>query len=111
MIVRPSDFDALQRDGVSSGTPIVAVRARRTDHPETRFGISTSRQIGSAVVRNRARRRIREILRASLPSVEPGWDVLVVARPQIVGVDQVELAATLGRLLRKRGVLSRPEGA
>jgi len=111
MIVRPSDFEALQRDGVSSGTPIVAVRVRRTDLAETRFGISTSKRVGKAVVRNRARRRIREVLRASLHLVTPGWDVLVVARPPIVEADRETLAATIDRLLRKRGVIARTEGA
>ena len=111
MIVRPSDFEALQRDGVSSGTPVVAVRVRRTDLAETRFGISTSKRVGSAVIRNRARRRIREVLRASLHRMTPGWDVLVVARPPIVDADYEALAATIDRLLRKRGVIAGAEGA
>ncbi|MEI8334487.1 MAG: ribonuclease P protein component [Chloroflexota bacterium] len=111
MIVRPSDFDALQRDGVSSGTPIIGVRVRRTGLAETRFGISTSKRVGNAVVRNRARRRIREVLRASLHRMTPGWDVLVVARPPIVAADHAALTATIERLLLKRGVIARAEDA
>lgn len=49
------------------------------DRPTTRFGLVTSRRVGNAVVRNRIRRRLREMIRLSQPRIIPGvWIVLVV---------------------------------
>lgn len=49
------------------------------DRASTRFGFVASRRVGNAVVRNRIRRRLREIVRLSQPRILPGlWIVLVV---------------------------------
>ena len=49
------------------------------DRPSTRFGLIASRRVGNAVVRNRLRRRLREMVRLSMPNIRPGiWIVLVV---------------------------------
>jgi len=49
------------------------------DRPSTRFGFVTSRRVGNAVLRNRLRRRLREMVRLSQPRILPGlWIVLVV---------------------------------
>ena len=62
-------------------------------------------QLGGAVVRNRVRRRLREALRVMAPSFQPGWDVLIIARPAIVDADHDALVGALGRLLGRGGVL------
>ena len=72
----------------------------------TRFAFATGKKLGGAVVRNRARRRIRESLRALSARIAPGWDVLVVARGPIVGATQQEIAAAIAALLSRTGVLS-----
>jgi len=58
-----------------------------------------------AVVRNRVRRRIREALRVMAPSFQPGWDVLIIARPAIVEADHDALVGALQRTLVRGGVL------
>ncbi len=85
--------------------PLLAARILRTDLETTRFGMATSRAIGSAVVRNRVRRRLREVLRAMAPSIQPGWDVLLIARSALVGADHETLVATVRRQLTRGGVL------
>jgi ribonuclease P protein component len=46
-------------------------------------GFTASKKIGNAVLRNRAKRRLREAARAVLPGLaHPGWDYVLVARPQ-----------------------------
>ena len=80
MLRTPRDFSAM--DGVRGrGHPLLSVRARRNDLGHPRFGISTGKKVGNAVVRNRVRRRIREILRAWDGNGRAGWDILIVARP------------------------------
>ena len=105
VLSRPRDFRALQGDGFVRSHPLLAVRFRRTDLEATRFALSTGRKLGGAVVRNRVRRRLREVLRALAASFQPGWDVLIIARPAIVNASHDEIAEAVGRLLRKGGVL------
>ena len=105
MLSRPSDFAALQREGTTRSHPLLAARFRRTDLDTTRFGFSTGRTLGGAVVRNRIRRRLREELRVMAPAFQPGWDVLIIARPAVVEADHDALVGALRRVLRSGGVL------
>jgi ribonuclease P protein component len=105
MLSRPEDFAALQGHGTVRSNTLLVVRVRRTDLEETRFGLSTGRKLGGAVVRNRVRRRLREALRVMAPSFQPGWDVLIIARPPVIAADRAALAGALHSLLRRGGVL------
>ncbi len=105
MLTRPADFAALQASGTVRSHPLLAARFRRTDLVETRFGIATSRALGGAVVRNRARRRLREALRVMAPSFQQGWDVLIIARPALVTAGHGMLVQALERVLRRGGAL------
>jgi len=105
MLSRPQDFAALQSDGTLRSHPLLLARFLRTDLETTRFGLSTGRKLGGAVVRNRVRRRLREGLRAMAPSFQPGWDVLIIAKPGVVQADHAAFIAALRRLLARGGVL------
>lgn len=67
------------------GTPGFLLQARRReDHepPGVRVGFTCSKKVGNAVMRNRAKRRLREIARAILPlRGRDGWDYVLVGRP------------------------------
>lgn len=110
MLSRPQDFAALQERGTIRSHPLLAARVLRTDLGTTRFGLATGRALGSAVVRNRVRRRLREAIRSMQPSLRPGWDVLVIARPAIVGADLAAIGTALRRLLARGGVMAEPQG-
>ncbi len=105
MLSRPQDFTALQEGGTSRSHPLVAARFLRTNLETTRFGLATGRKLGGAVVRNRVRRRLREALRVMAPSFQPGWDVLIIARPALVDADHDALVGALRRLLQRGGVI------
>ena len=105
MLSRPGDFARLAEGSVTRTHPLLVGRFARTDLDQTRFGLATGKRLGGAVVRNRVRRRIREALRVMAPSFQPGWDVLIIARPAIVEADQDALAGALRRVLRSGGVL------
>jgi ribonuclease P protein component len=105
MLTRPADFAAIGAQGTSKSHPLMTARFRRTDLDVTRIGLATGRNLGTAVARNRVRRRIREALRVMAPSFQPGWDVLIIARPAIAAADHSALVAALTQLLRRGGVL------
>ena len=108
MLSRPQDFAAIQGNGTSRSNPLLIARFLQTDLETTRFGLSTGRRLGGAVVRNRVRRRLREALRVMAPSFQPGWDVLIIARPAVVEADHDALVGALHRLLTRGGVLGGP---
>jgi ribonuclease P protein component len=105
MLSKPEDFAALQGEGTVRSHSLLVVRVRWTGLEETRFGMSTGRKLGGAVVRNKVRRRLREALRVMAPSFQPGWDVLIIARPPVTGADYQTVAGALQSLLRRGGVL------
>lgn len=83
---------------------LVAVAAARNQQPDqpARFGFTVSRRVGSAVVRNRVKRRLREVARGA--SVNDGWDIVVTAFPQSASSDSDQLATSLDRLSRRLGL-------
>jgi len=99
MLRSPRDFTALQAEGRGRAHHLVAVRIRRNGLDHDRFGISTGRRVGPSVVRNRVRRRIREILRTWDHPGAASWDILVVARPGSADAAFGDLRAALLKLL------------
>ena len=70
-----------------------------------RGGLVCGKAIGGAVARNHARRMLREAWRAVLRHGAQGYDVVVLARPEIGGATTQELVRDLGPSLRAVGVL------
>ena len=66
----------------------------------SRFGISVKKALGGAVVRNRIRRRIREILRRNRTEIPSGWDIVIHPRRSVAQAPFAPLQAELVRLLR-----------
>lgn len=85
------------------GTPgfLLQARDRRDDSAAVRVGFTCSKKVGNAVLRNRAKRRLREIARAVLPeSAQPGWDYVLVGRPEAtVSRDFADLLADMRRAM------------
>jgi ribonuclease P protein component len=79
---RPIDFKAVYaaRQSVASG-PLVFYGRQRTDSgAPTRLGLSVSRRVGNAVVRNRWKRRLREAFRLLRQDLPAGFDLVVIVR-------------------------------
>jgi ribonuclease P protein component len=83
---RSRDFDAVYRQGTSVSTRYLTLHwFPREEDPdgEPRLGLAVPRSVGSAVVRNRTKRVLREAWRELLSEVPPGTDYVLVARPGI----------------------------
>lgn len=91
-------------EGVANSYLVLYARKNRTGR--NRVGITVSKKLGKAVVRNRVRRRLREIYRLNEARFQPGWDIVVVARSRCVKADFGRLMDSYLSLAEKAGILS-----
>ena len=79
--------------------------ARRNHSATNRVGVTVSKKLGHAVVRNRIRRRVREIYRLNEDAFQPGWDIVVVVRTRAIHTDFAKLTQAYLELAGKIGIL------
>ena len=77
-------FRRLYAKGKSAVAPTMVLYCRKNGRRESRLGLTTGTKLGHAVVRNRVRRRLREIYRLQEDKLLPGYDIVVVARVRAV---------------------------
>lgn len=111
-LLRPGDFARVYdtRQSASAGPLVLYAAANRANLDGVRLGLSVSRRIGSAVVRNRWKRRLREAFRAVRPRLPGGNDYVLVVRSGMppagaAGATEVEAAIVMlaARVTQRRG--------
>ncbi len=88
-------FRRLYKSGKSKASDSMAVYCRRNSLGVTRLGITVSTKLGGAVVRNRARRRLKEAYRIQEAAFKKGFDVVVVARSRASAVPFEQLCRSM----------------
>ena len=83
--------------------------ARKNRSATNRVGVTVSKKLGCAVVRNRVRRRLREVYRLNEARFAPGWDLVVVARSRCIKASFSQLTGAYLSLAEKAGVLEAAE--
>lgn len=99
-----SQFAAVYERGRTWANDFVVLKTLSNGLEWNRYGFVTGKRIGKAVVRNRVKRLLREIARAT--SMETGWDVVFIARSQAVEANYHELEASVAGLLRRARILT-----
>ena len=89
--------------GVADG--FLVLYARKNRQHTNRVGITVSKKLGKAHIRNRTRRRIREVYRLNEEKFQPGWDIVVVARTKAVDAPFDKLVRSYLNLAKKAGIL------
>ena len=90
-------------NGFGNGFLVLYARKNRTG--TNRVGITVSKKLGKAHIRNRTRRRIREVYRLNEESFQPGWDIVVVARSRAVDAPFAALEKGYLDLAKRAGIL------
>ena len=95
---RSRDFDTVYRHGRSVSTRFLTLYwfPREKEGEEPRLGVAVPKSGGTAVVRNRLKRQIREAWRARVDALRPGHDYVIVARPGLSDAVEARGADWLG---------------
>jgi ribonuclease P protein component len=99
-LVRRGEFDAVYRAGKRRSSTHFTVFFRANQLPVSRFGFSIKKALGGAVVRNRIRRRVREIVRCHRQEIPAGWDIVIHPKSMVAKAPFAALTAELLRLVQ-----------
>lgn len=102
-------FRRLYAKGNHTANRNLVLYCRRNGSQENRVGITVSKKLGCAVVRNRARRRLRECYRLNEALLRPGFDVVIVARTRCVDAPFEQLQASFRSAAGTVGLLREGE--
>jgi ribonuclease P protein component len=105
-LTRSIDFKRVRNQGKSFAHPLVVLVKLPSMEGRPRIGISTSRSVGGAIQRNRAKRLLRESMRPLIPLLSPGWDIVLVARAPLVTAAFRDVQSVLEYLLHRAGLTS-----
>jgi ribonuclease P protein component len=98
-LVRRGDFDAVYRAGKRRSNSHFTIFLRANQLPHSRFGFSIKKALGGAVVRNRIRRRVREVVRCHRQEIAAGWDIVIHPKSNVATAQFAGLTADLLRLM------------
>jgi len=102
---RSKDFFRVRRSGNSYAHPFIILITLPNDLKQPRIGVTTSKRIGGAVQRNRAKRILREELRHLLPQIKPGFDIVLIARRPILEAKNELLKKALVELMGRAKIM------
>ena len=100
-LTRSSDIERVRRLGRSYPHPLVVLIAAPNQLDQVRVGVAAGRSVGTAVIRNRAKRLLREAARPLIPHLKPGWLILLLARNPLAEASFSETSTALRTLLRQ----------
>lgn len=106
---RPDQFRRARREGRTYVSPLLTLNVVAGRRRRTRCGFVVSKQLGNAVRRNRAKRRVREAVRLALALITPGYDLVFVVRgPELLAAPFPAISAAVEQLLRRARLWGEP---
>lgn len=103
------EFRRMYSKGKSGVSSYLVVYFRPNKRGHNRLGVTVSAKLGHAVVRNRVRRRLREIFRLNQPKLKQGYDMILVARGRSVGAQYRDMDRAFLSVCGKLGLLEEKE--
>ena len=106
-LTKPQQYALVYSKGSSWASKSVVMKALPNGLSLSRYGLSVSKRVGNAVMRNRVKRRLREILR--IMPVKPGCDIIFIARPAAANANYAGLMRSVEGLLSRARLLATDE--
>jgi len=105
-LTRSEDFKRVRRSGKSYAHPLVVLIVQKSDQPRVRVGVAAGRTVGTAVIRNRTKRLLREAMRILIPNIASGLDLILIARPGLISASLEDTRQALLNLLKRAQILT-----
>ena len=113
-LTRSEDFKRVRRDGKSYAHPLVVLIVLKSDQPRIRVGVAAGKMVGTAVIRNRTKRLLREVMRTLIPNIAlrhaqdsaSGLDLILVARPKLASATLEETRQAVQNLLHRAQIIT-----
>ena len=102
-LTRSTDIKRVRR-GRSFAHPLVVLVIAPNELCRTRVGVVAGHRVGGAVQRNRAKRRIRAVMHELYPTLKPGYDMVLIARQQMVEAQFQNVRDVLTGLAKRAGL-------
>ena len=99
--MRKAEFDAVYQAAKRRSSSHYTVFFRPNGLTQSRYGFSIKKALGGAVVRNRIRRRLREIVRLHRMELPAGWDIVIHPKSTVAKAPFAAMAEELVRVLKK----------
>ena len=103
-LTRSNDFQRVKQTGKSIAHPLLVLIILPNPDGLLRIGVSVGKAVGNAVTRNRAKRRMRASLSSLFTNIQPGWDLVFLARKPIVDAAFCDIIAAEICLLKRAGL-------
>jgi ribonuclease P protein component len=104
-LARPADFARVRAEGRARSGRLAVLITLANGLEQSRFGFTAGKRVGGAVQRNRAKRLLREAVRAHLKRIQHGWDMVWIARAGLPAAALAETNTEVATLLRRANVL------
>ena len=101
------DFQYIYRKGKSYANKYLVMYVLENGTSQNRLGISVSKKVGNSVVRNRARRLMKESYRQIFERLAVGYDIIFIARKTIVNLKCADVKKSIEAATRRSGILKK----
>jgi ribonuclease P protein component len=99
-----SEFTTVYTQGRTWAGALIVLKALPNDLEWNRYGIVAGKRVGKAVVRNRVKRQLREVVRST--PTRQGWDIVLIARARAASASYSELDVAVNRVLRRADIVA-----
>ena len=106
-LIKKKDFERLFKEGKSFREKFLVLKVNENNLDESRFGFIVSKKVSKkAVIRNKIKRQLREIVRKEMNNYQKGFDVAVITLPAAESKDFEEMKQVLIYILKKTKILN-----